>query len=645
MLSAIFFIDHFLFNQPQTLNFGGKYFYDFNIDDNQVEIKRTLNSSYIKNFFGNSISNVNVLIGENGTGKSVLLSEISKSTFFWNKSEIESKKIDRFLIFEEEDETILYSYYFYESPYDDFDNLTEFQKKQNRRIKYFSTKLAFLNDSLIISFDKLIEDTRANWSEKISFIRHDILSHFSNYEVNRQNNLFNSIDFLNDVGTIREIEKSIVNLNFVKHYKIDTWLEGLNFYHFEKHFYHHTFPNQFITDKEFDENIGRKEKQGETYYIFNHLTNRYFEDVKDIPAFNNEYGTTYGEKHYKQTFLRINLNVFVRLFQVMGHKGKDKYQEIIRFFIVNNKYEELKNQESAIHLFNLLESEFKISDILDFELFDGFLKFLTFLPNNLQLTFDELNETDNIIFLNCYEIIKKYWVAYPLVDPEKEDFYGKHFLYWSPSNPISDGETMILQLFNQIYNIKNQVKDVLILDEPDARFHPNWSKKLVNSIIKVLPIILNRNSNNKIQIIFSSHSPIVLSDIPKSNIIYLKREEGYTSVLKQTESVNRNTFGANIHDLLANEFFLEDGFIGAFAKNKIQIVIDNLRTDNDFVPEIKMEQEDIKNVIDVIGEPFLKEKLLEMYQQKFKEPDFYDKEIERLQLKIEEYKKRQKTKE
>lgn len=225
------------------------------------------------------------------------------------------------------------------------------------------------------------------------------------------------------------------------------------------------------------------------------------------------------------------------------------------------------------------------------------------------------------------------------------EYYGKMFerekkIYQYLFNwTISAGEYSYLSLFSRLYDHSKRLTStyfILVIDEGDSNFHPEWSRSYVDILNKWIPQILSRAK--AIQIILTTHSPYVLSDLPASNVFILSRENGELIVCNN----NRQTFGANIHDLLANEFFLEDGFIGAFAKNKIQIVIDNLRTEKEFIPEIKMEQEDIKKVIDVIGEPFLKGKLLEMYQQKFKETDFYDKEIERLQLKIEEYKKRQK---
>ena len=63
---------------------------------------------------------------------------------------------------------------------------------------------------------------------------------------------------------------------------------------------------------------------------------------------------------------------------------------------------------------------------------------------------------------------------------------------------------------------------------------------------------------------------------------------------------------------------MEDGLMGEFAKNKIQEIMDFLN-DAKNIEEISTKEEQIRQVIDSIGEPFLKQKLLEMYYKKFKD--------------------------
>ena len=51
-----------------------------------------------------------------------------------------------------------------------------------------------------------------------------------------------------------------------------------------------------------------------------------------------------------------------------------------------------------------------------------------------------------------------------------------------------------------------------------------------------------------IQIVITSHSPLILSDIPRQNIIYLNRHDGKTVV--ENSDNHKQSFGANIYTIL-----------------------------------------------------------------------------------------------
>jgi predicted ATP-binding protein involved in virulence len=162
-------------------------------------------------------------------------------------------------------------------------------------------------------------------------------------------------------------------------------------------------------------------------------------------------------------------------------------------------------------------------------------------------------------------------------------------------------------------NIKNFI---IFFDEIDIGFHPNWQKKTIQYIIDFLELVPNK----KFHLIFTTHSPFLLSDIPKENIIFLDKykkdednnqEEGNCKVVDGLTQ----TFGANIHTLLSDSFFMKDGLMGEFAKSKINEIIKNLK-DKDYSPSEKEERQ-VYLTIKSIGEPFLKQKLSKMYFDKF----------------------------
>jgi len=148
----------------------------------------------------------------------------------------------------------------------------------------------------------------------------------------------------------------------------------------------------------------------------------------------------------------------------------------------------------------------------------------------------------------------------------------------------------------------------LVFDEIDLYFHPEYQKGLVKRIVEMIgKMELNRVQH--VNIIFATHSPFILSDIHKNNILYL--DNGCDA----SADVRTNPLGANINDILCQSFFLNDGFMGDYIKNKlldfIKYLQDEERQDNDYHWE---ERED--SFIEAIGDPFLREKLREVYSEK-----------------------------
>ena len=134
--------------------------------------------------------------------------------------------------------------------------------------------------------------------------------------------------------------------------------------------------------------------------------------------------------------------------------------------------------------------------------------------------------------------------------------------------------------------------------------------------------------------IITTHSPFILSDLPKENIIFL--EKG-----KQVYPFDdgKQTFGANIHTLLSHGFFMKDGLMGEFAKSKIDDVIKYLN--NDKKSTITTDK-DAQNIINIIGEPIIKRELQRMLDSKrlskIDKIDEIEKQIEELQKELKKIK-------
>lgn len=172
----------------------------------------------------------------------------------------------------------------------------------------------------------------------------------------------------------------------------------------------------------------------------------------------------------------------------------------------------------------------------------------------------------------------------------------------------------------------------IILEEIELYFHPEYQrvfiKRLLDGIRK-----LNLKNIDGINLIFVTHSPFILSDIPNVNVMYLKLDaDGLSEDIKD----EKKSFASNIHHLLGDNFFLESNvYIGELARNKIEEIISFINNKND---KKKEEIEYHYELIDLIDEPILKNKLTEMFCNKYSE--FYKlKNQERKEKLVKEYAK------
>lgn len=162
----------------------------------------------------------------------------------------------------------------------------------------------------------------------------------------------------------------------------------------------------------------------------------------------------------------------------------------------------------------------------------------------------------------------------------------------------------------------------IVLDEIELYFHPEFQRRFIHELLAGLKR-LDLQHIDHMNFLFCTHSPFILSDIPASNILRL--DNG----LPVEGAGNEQTFGANIHDLLANEFFLKGSFMGEFAKNKINSLITFLVSGAQSSDE--WDASTAKEFIELIGEPLLRSELRELYLNVFYDPAMIDGEIKRLE--------------
>lgn len=283
---------------------------------------------------------------------------------------------------------------------------------------------------------------------------------------------------------------------------------------------------------------------------------------------------------------------------------KDKYFNSYLFenakdlFKIHNKYESVLRKKFISILFD----ELLISDSLNSlkeELNDDPIKVL----------FNEINSTNFTVTEKFYELlseitsdifttqVKKFFEVYSLITDNSNGFLksGRIFklhseddlhtinsvieFFYPETNledcnilyevfsvllfswdGLSSGEMSILNLFGRLYSGKkiygNIPNKLLLIDEVDLGLHPEWQRLWISDVLPLISEILC-SDDQELQVIITTHSPIILSDILNQDIIYLGDGE-----------LQEKTFGQNIYTLFNNSFFLDD-VQGKFVSDKL----------------------------------------------------------------------------
>ncbi|MFD2561270.1 hypothetical protein [Aquimarina rubra] len=217
---------------------------------------------------------------------------------------------------------------------------------------------------------------------------------------------------------------------------------------------------------------------------------------------------------------------------------------------------------------------------------------------------------------------------------------------------LSSGELQLMQsVQSSIYHLNNldsyhyskdiKYKNVLMLfDEIELYFHPEYQRKIVSHLISEIDKLKLKLIKN-IHIIYITHSPFVLSDIPHTNQLNLNAGSPFP--------VTEKTFAANIYELLQSTFYL-DSNIGDYSEKVIDIVLNKLNAILDaqestatkkLINSLKEEfiKQNYLSIIQLIGDRIVRNKLLDMHYKCFPENNsskkaFLESQIEKFQLEL-----------
>lgn len=267
------------------------------------------------------------------------------------------------------------------------------------------------------------------------------------------------------------------------------------------------------------------------------------------------------------------------------------------------------------------------------------------------------------LFLNYYiDVDKKLWSFM--------DDFNKLFIYdQSPFikfkwHGLSAGQDALLTFFAELWGGLKHVKKnhvIVNIDEGELYLHPEWQRNFVNLLYKFLEHYMTKNSAVKsYQVIITSHSPFIASDIPAFNLIILKNKSNSISndIINhdkelENQQINTNeietqsvqnttpTFAGNILELYADSFYLNDS-IGEFSKTKIQEILTavfKFKKDSEKLYN-KAEYVNLHQKIKIIGDTAIRQRLFEMLLDSVPEELSLVEEYERTRDRLEELAKK-----
>ena len=195
---------------------------------------------------------------------------------------------------------------------------------------------------------------------------------------------------------------------------------------------------------------------------------------------------------------------------------------------------------------------------------------------------------------------------------------------------LSEGEERFIDIISKVTDGIDENEDtkllVLLLDEPDQSLHPEWSRRFIDVITQAIDSI---SFEGNIQLILSTHSPYLLSDILPTGILKFDRNSESRN-LKIFTSNKNNQFsglGANIYGLMKQEFFMNNT-IGEFATKKINMYSKKIKALSKNSENIQ----EIEYFINQIGEPIIKKALRKQLESEKQKLNIKENTVELLEL-------------
>lgn len=259
--------------------------------------------------------------------------------------------------------------------------------------------------------------------------------------------------------------------------------------------------------------------------------------------------------NYETTFLinrnspKIRRSNFKKTDELRGIVNLDKGFPIVGFYQTNRKIASnisLKAKDiNSLHLMDSLQ--LSVNETIDFNYFFEWFRNTEDFENEQRLYKDSNYRHAGLEVFR--KILTTFLVGYenPRVRRQPTEKLilekGRNLL---SITQLSHGEKLIFAIIGDIIrrisitqpNLKNPLegKGVILIDEIEQHLHPSWQRTIIPNLRKTFP---------NIQFIVTTHSPQVLSNVPRENVFIL---EDFKLVEKTPHTYGKDT-NSILHDL------------------------------------------------------------------------------------------------
>lgn len=421
--------------------------------------------------------------------------------------------------------------------------------------------------------------------------------------------------------------------------------------------------------------------------LFKQILNAFVYDDKSINNIDFEKLTDIEKLTIEYIFRKIIIitekyskyKTFKGVFNRNQNKNHEKTLQRFLSKLINDESHIVFKLRQAIHFFYYklydidYDKLFKNKDVIKID------KLSKVIHNEI----DRLETNDFIDKKNKFDLKKRKFIEFVYSPPFRLELlyflppsFFKFDIKFSKSNgsfnQLSSGEKQKVYIFSTIiYHLRNlksvqktifnpltddglneENKEILkynnynlIFDELEMYFHPEMQRTIIFDMLKSLSKL---NGDFNLNIIFITHSPFILSDIPNNNILFLEVvevvEKNKIKSYSFPKTNKESTFAANIHEMLTNGFFMESTK-GEFALSKIRYFLEFYKKvfeakENDLLnlkEQFISKSQKFKRLINLIGEEQIKSTLhnhFEFIESKLMPKEYFDLKIERLKNEI-----------